>query len=254
MVSIAALPIIIERMTTKLSHLLLIPGLLCNARLWASQTRSLADISCIDVPDLTEQESIPDMAEDILHRAPEQFALAGFSMGGCVALEIIARAPTRVSRLALLSTNAGGLLPPVRQHLMQAIAGIETDGLARYLAAAFPLYVAAQNAGDQALWRVFSDMAEDLGPAVGVRQMRALLNYSGFRGNLADIPCPTTLICGREDQRTPVAAHVAMSEHIPQSKVAIVERAGHFTPLEEPDEVGAFLREWIRAPLNTVAG
>jgi pimeloyl-ACP methyl ester carboxylesterase len=207
-------------MTTKLPHLLLIPGLLCNARLWASQTRSLADISCIDVPDLTEHVSIPDMAEDILHRAPEQFALAGFSMGGCVALEIVARAPTRVSRLALLSTNAGGLLPPVRQHLMQAIA----------------------------------DMAEDLGPAVGARQMRALLNYSGFRGDLADIACPTTLICGREDQRTPVSAHVAMSEHIRQAKVAVVEHAGHFTPLEEPDEVGAFLREWIRAPLKAGAG
>jgi pimeloyl-ACP methyl ester carboxylesterase len=241
-------------MTTKLPHLLLIPGLLCDARLWASQTRSLADISCIDVPDLTAHESISDMAEDILHRAPEKFAMAGFSMGGCVALEIIARAPTRVSRLALLSTNAGGLLPPVRQHLMQAIAGIETDGLARYLAAAFPLYVAAHNADDQALWRAFSDMAEDLGPAVGVRQMRALLNYSGFCGNLADIACPTTLICGREDRRTPVSAHAAMGEHIPQAKVAVVEHAGHFTPLEEPDQVGAFLREWICAPTKAAAG
>ena len=156
-VGIATLPIIIERMTTELPHLLLIPGLLCNARLWASQTQSLADISCIDVPDLTEHESIPDMAED-------------------------------------------------------------------------------------------------LGPAVGIRQMRALLNYSGFRGDLADIVCPTTLICGREDQRTPVSAHVAMSEHIPQARVAVVEHAGHFTPLEQPDEVGAFLREWIRAPLKTAAG
>jgi pimeloyl-ACP methyl ester carboxylesterase len=241
-------------MTTKLPHLLLIPGLLCNARLWESQTQSLADISCINIPDLTEHESIPDMAEDILHRAPEQFALAGFSMGGCVALEIIARASTRVSRLALLSTNAAGLLPPVRQHLMQAIAGIEAGGLATYLAAAFPLYVAVHNADDQALWAVFSDMAEDLGPAVGIRQMRALLNYSGFRGDLADIACPTTLICGREDHRTPVSAHVAMSEHIRQAKVAVVEHAGHFTPLEEPDEVGALLREWIRAPLKAVAG
>jgi len=235
-------------MATKLPHLLLIPGLLCNARLWGSQTQVLADTNCIYIPDLSEHGSISAMAEDVLHRAPEQFALAGFSMGGCIAFEIVARAPTRVSRLALLSTNAGGLLPRVQQHLKQAISDIEAGGFETYLAAAFPLYVASHNAGDHALWTVFSDMAKDLGPAVGVRQMRALLNYAGFRGNLADITCPTTFICGREDQRTPVSVHMGMSELIPKAKVAVVEQAGHFTPLEEPDKVGALLREWIHGP------
>jgi pimeloyl-ACP methyl ester carboxylesterase len=187
------------------------------------------------------------MADAVLDQAPDRFALAGFSMGGCVALEVVARAPERVSRLALLSTSAHGLPPPVRQHYQGAIAGIEAGGLGTYLADAFPRYVAPERAHDPALWGTFAAMAEGLGPAVAVRQMRALLDYPGFRGDLGGIACPTAVICGREDRRTPVAVHEELARRIPNARLWVVERAGHFTPLEEPQAVTDALRDWLRA-------
>jgi pimeloyl-ACP methyl ester carboxylesterase len=102
------------------------------------------------------------------------FALAGFSMGGCVALEIVGRAPRRVGRLALLDTNAGGILPPVRRHYEQSIAQIESGGLDEYLLDAFPRYVATRHDRDEKLRDAFVAMGKRVGAAAGMRQMRGL--------------------------------------------------------------------------------
>src|SRR5271154_3020836 len=227
-------------------ELLLVPGLLCDHRLWVGQAPSLADAACVRVPDLTTYVSIVEMADSILGTAPARFALAGFSMGGCVALEIISRAPQRVQRLALLSTNAAGVLPSVRRHYEESIASIEAGELDNYLADAFPRYVAPVRASDRALWESFSAMATSLGAVVAVRQMRALLDYSAFRGCLQDIACPTMLICGDADHRTPVAIHQEMSRQIFGSQLRVIEGSGHFTPLERPTAVTDALRQWLQ--------
>jgi pimeloyl-ACP methyl ester carboxylesterase len=91
----------------------------------------------------------------------------------------------------------------------------------------------------------FSDMAKRVGSIVGVRQMRALLDYPGFRDDLGQIACPTTVICGDEDRRTSVAAHKELADLIPGSKVCLIKRAGHFTPLEEPQAVSDALLDWL---------
>ncbi|MGO9377711.1 MAG: alpha/beta fold hydrolase [Dissulfurispiraceae bacterium] len=231
-----------------LIDVLLLPGLLCNERLWVAQTKALAGLAHSSTLDLNSYKSIAAMADAILDKAPEQFALAGFSMGGCVALEIIARAPERVCRLALLSTNAGGLLPPVRQHLQNSIASIEAGGFDAYLVDAFPNYVAHERVQDHALWDTFAGMAKSLGPAVAVRQMLALLEYPGFKYDLGQISCTTAIICGREDQRTPVSVHKKLAEEIPAAKLSIIEHAGHFTPLEQPLAVTDALRDWLMKP------
>jgi pimeloyl-ACP methyl ester carboxylesterase len=222
--------------------LLLIPGLLCDTRLWAEQARALADIAHCRTADLSNYESIEQMADGVLSQAPAQFALAGFSMGGCVALEIVARAPARVLYLGLLSTNAAGLLPRVRLHYEASIAQLQSGGLDEYLVDAFPRYVAPERTHDSPLWHTFLAMGSDLGPAVAVRQMRALLRYPGFSGELGAISCPTTLICGERDERTPVAAHQLMAQQIPAAQLVVIDGAGHFTPLEHPSAVASALR------------
>ncbi len=227
---------------------LLLPGLLCDHRLWSGQIEPLADLACVRTPGLSTYESIAQMADGVLRTAPEQFALAGFSMGGCVALEIASRAPLRVQRLALLSTNAAGLLPTVRRHYEESIASIEAGDLDGYLADAFPRYVAPARVSDRALWEAFSTMATSLGPAVAVRQMRALLDYPGFRGNLRDVVRPAVLICGDEDQRTPVAIHQEMARQIVGAQLKVIERSGHFTPLERPTAVTTAVRQWLQQP------
>ena len=232
-----------------LPQVLLLPGLLCDQRLWAAQTQALAGSTRCRTIDLSRYDSITAMADAVLRQAPDQFALAGFSMGGCVALEVVGRAPERVCLLALLSTSSRGLLPPVRRRLLDAIAGIEAGGLDRYLEDAFPSYVAPERIQDRTLWETFAGMGKVLGPAVAVRQIRALLEYPGFGGSLGQIACPTVLICGQEDRRTPVASHEELATLIPGAKMRVIEGAGHFTPLEEPETVTEALRGWLQTPI-----
>lgn len=229
------------------SQLILVPGLLCDAQLWREQVGALAESVQSKVVGLPADESIPAMAEAALAQAPPSFAVAGFSMGGVVALEILARAPTRVTGLALLSTNAAGITPAVREHLAASIAGLEGGQLDAYLEDAFPRYVAPSRVHDRALWETFAAMANHLGPAAGARQMRALLNYPGFRGDLARITCPTVVIAGRDDQRIPPSIQQQMAAQIPGATFRVIENAGHFTPLEKPAAVSDALREWLRS-------
>jgi pimeloyl-ACP methyl ester carboxylesterase len=174
---------------TVLPDVLLLPGLLCDQRLWAAQVEALAASACCRIPDLADCASISAMADAMLDQAPSRFTLAGFSMGGCVALEVVGLAPERVGRLALLSTAAQGLLPPVRERLQESILAIKSGGLDAYLADAFPSYVSPDRAHDPDLWRTFAAMGLSLGPAVAVRQMQALLAYPGFQGDLGRIGC-----------------------------------------------------------------
>jgi pimeloyl-ACP methyl ester carboxylesterase len=232
-------------MRNRAIDLLLIPGLLCDERLWVGQAQALSEIASCQTPDLTAYGSIDQMAEGVLSQAPEQFALAGFSMGGCVALEIVARAPQRVRQLALLSTNAAGIMPQVRLHYQESIESLQAGGLAKYLLEAFPRYVAVERMHDSQLWQAFAAMGSDLGAAVAVRQMRALLGYPGFKGDLRAIICPTLLICGEQDERTPIAVHELMATQIPGAELTVIGGAGHFTPLEQPSAVAAALRQGL---------
>ena len=237
------------------ANVLFLPGLLCDETLWSSQIRSLADIVDGISLDLSPYDSIDAMAQGILDRAPDQFSLVGFSLGGCVALEVIARAPSRVTRLALLDTIASRLLPSVRTHYESWIPRIESGGLKDYLVDAFPRYVASARVADTQLRHAFVEMGMRLGPQVAVRQMHALLAYSGFPGDLSTIRCPTIVVCGDEDHRAPPAIHRELASCIPDAQFHTIAGSGHFTPLEQPFAVIALLRSWLTfggAPSNCV--
>ena len=230
------------------ADLFLLPGLLCDSRLWRQQMEGLAGAACCVVPDLTAHDTIAAMADAVLGAAPAQFALAGFSLGSCVALEVFARAPERVARLALLSSAVHGLPEAVRRHYLESIPAIESGGLGRYLADAFPRYVAPARVHDRAVWEVFAAMGESLGPDVAVRQMKALLAYPGGDGGLAAIRCPTAVLCGAEDHRATPTAQAELASQIPGASLRVIEGAGHFTPLEAPVAVTEALRDWLRRP------
>ena len=124
------------------------------------------------------------MAASVLSQAPASFALAGFSLGSQVALEIMSMAPDRVERLALLSATHGGLFPAVANSIRHAIEIIQQGGFHRYLDTVYPSYVTGAGAADQALKQCFLNMAETVGQEAGVRQMRALLDIKSPFANL----------------------------------------------------------------------
>ena len=231
--------------------LILIPGLLCDAEVWAPQTAALADLATPVVPDHGSRDSLGGMAEAILERAPAQFALAGHSMGGRVALEVMRRAPRRVRALALLDTGCLPLAPgaPGERERAGRLALLEVarcEGMRamcrRWLA--IPT-IHPERLGDEPLVTPILNMFERKTPAIFEAQIRALLERPDASDVLPAIDCPTLVLCGREDALSTLAAHQEMADRIPGSTLVSIARCGHMATLEQPAEVNAALRGWL---------
>jgi len=227
--------------------LALCPGLLLDGRLWQHQIESLADVADCQVADFTAQESIAAMARDVLQAMPRRFAVAGLSMGGYVALEVVAQAPERVSHLALLDTRAVVDTPEEasrRRGMMELAQKGQFKGVTPKL---LPLLLHPDHLGDQPLVDLVTDMAAAVGRDAFLRQEAALLNRPDRSGFLPGITQPTLVLCGRQDRITPLAHSEAMARAIPRAKLVVVEASGHLTALEQPEAVNAAMRAWLQA-------
>lgn len=227
--------------------LVLVPGLLCDERLWRQQAEGLADLAHPTViPSVTRHGSVQRMARAILEEAPERFTLAGLSMGGYVALETMRQAPERVEALALLDTSARSDTPEqtaTRLELVELARDGRFDEVWRMV---LPKVVHPGRVEDPGIVAAVEGMAHAVGPAAFERQERAIIERPDSRGNLPDISCPTLVLCGREDSLTPVHLHEELAGGIPGASLRVVEHCGHLSTLERPEEVTEALREWLR--------
>lgn len=226
-------------------HLLLLPGLLCDARLWRHQAAALADQAHVTVADLSGADSIAELAANVLAQAPDEcFALAGLSMGGYVALEIIRQAPERVLALALLDTSAtadSAEAMETRENLMQLA---ESDFPA-VVAILLPKLLHPAHLWDRELVESIQAMANSLGPEVFMRQQQAILSRIDSRPFLPQIRCPTLVLCGHDDSITPVPLHEELATTIPGARLVVIEECGHLSTLEQPRRVSRELRYWL---------
>ncbi len=225
-------------------NLLLLPGMMCDERLWAPQLAAI-DIP-VQVADLTSSDQLSQIAYDVLAKAPPTFALAGLSMGGIVAFEIWRQAPERVTHLALIDTNPYAESPARRSMRVQQISDA-LNGRLRELATESlkPVYLAEAHRDNQELLDTILDMALDLGPDVFRNQSVALMGRPDSLETLPGIACPTTVVCGAEDVLCPPAYHETMADSIPGARLVILENCGHLASLEQPDAVTAELKELI---------
>lgn len=225
--------------------LFLIPGLLCDEALWAHQTKALADIADITVADMTLDSSIPEMAKRVLSEAPGTFALAGLSMGGYVAQEIMRQEPERVDRLALIDTSANADTPETkkrRRSLIKQLSLGEFKGVTRKI---LPLFIHEDRLGDKDLTDTIKASAANVGPDAFIRQQTAILERPDGNADLKAITCPTLVMCGRQDALTPLSEHEEMAAEIPNARLVVIEDCGHLSPLERPDIVNAEMRTWL---------
>jgi pimeloyl-ACP methyl ester carboxylesterase len=223
----------------------LVPGLLCDERLWRHQVLNLQDLAEPVVTDVMKGSSVSEIADAVLEAAPERFSLAGLSMGGYVALEIMRAAPERVERLALLDTSARADSPEqteARRALIHLAQNGRFEEVPREL---LPSQVHPDRLGDERLVDTVLDMANAVGPEAFVRQEQAIIDRSDSRGDLPHIACPTLVLCGREDALTPLHLHEEMASLIPGSQLRVIEACGHLSTLERPAEVTEALREWL---------
>lgn len=224
--------------------LLLIPGLLCDAALWAAQVRDLADIAEPQLADVTLDDSIAAMAERVLAAAPPRFALAALSMGGYVAFEIMRRAPGRVSRLALLDTSASPDTPARAGERRAAIASLELGRFVGVTGRMLPQLVHRDHLAGP-VGQAVQAMALRVGGDAFVRQQRAILGRIDSRPGLGAIEVPTLVVVGAQDVLTPPADARAIHDGIAGSVLEVIEGCGHLPPMEVPGRTSAVLRAWL---------
>ncbi|CCG40969.1 alpha/beta fold hydrolase [Magnetospirillum molischianum] len=226
--------------------LILLPGLLCDFRLWARQSQALSSRIGVVVPDLARDDSLEAMAERVLAAAPPRFALGGLSMGGYLSLEIMRRAPERVERLALLCTNAQADPPEQKQRRLDAIAlAASPEGFDQVVAAQAAALLAPDSAADPAIAGLFRAMASSVGSEGFARQQRAIMARPDSRPGLSAIACPTLILCGALDTLTPPDLHRGLAAAISGARLEIVPDSGHLAPIERPDAVSLALASWL---------
>ena len=225
--------------------LVLIPGMMCDARMWGAVPETLAPRVVHHALPVTG-ETITEMAAAILRDAPARFALAGLSLGGIVAMDILAQAPARVERLALLDTNPLAEAPEIQARRAPQIAratGGDLDGVMRDEMK--PNYLADPT--DKATLDLCMDMARALGPEVFRRQSLALRDRADRTDTLRRFKGPALVLMGEADRACPRDRHDLMHALMPQSKLVIVAGAGHLPPLEHPAATSAALQDWLTA-------
>jgi pimeloyl-ACP methyl ester carboxylesterase len=225
--------------------LLLLPGMMCDARLFGPQINALSPTRPVGVADLSLHDSIPAMAAHVLSNAPERFALAGLSMGGIVAMEVIKQAPERVGKLALLDTNPCAEADTVRARRQPQIDKANAGRLFEVMRDEMKPNYLADGPKRQEVLDLCMDMAMDLGPAVFVRQSVALRDRPDYQESLRAVRVPTLILCGRADKLCPVARHTLLQSLIPGTTLTIIENAGHLPTLETPAQTTAALRRWL---------
>lgn len=228
--------------------LVLVPGLLCSARLYAPQISALWPFGPVTIADHRRDADMAAIAARILADAPQRFALAGLSMGGYIAMAIMRQAPERVAKLALLDTNARADTPEQSAGRNNFIAMAEAGKLSDVVDTLTPRFLHRNRANDEALKQVVRAMAADTGVEAFVRQERALISRLDSRPLLASIKCPTLVLVGEGDELTPPDLAKEIAGGISGAKLTIVPDCGHLSTLEKPEAVNAALTEWLGAP------
>lgn len=233
--------------------LLLLPGLLCDAAVWEGQCADLAGVADCRVPMYRTLDTIEAMAEHVLATAPSAtFAMAGHSMGGRVALEVIRRAPERVLRLALLDTGfqalaAGDVGHKERAGRYQLLSRARAEGMRAMGEQWARGMVRPERIGDPVFEAILQMIARNT-PDMFESQIRALLARPDATALLPLIRCPVLLLCGRDDLWSPLVRHEEMQSAISGSRLEVIEMSGHMTTMEQPRAVSRALAEWLVQP------
>lgn len=228
--------------------LLLLPGLMNDERVWSPLLPALGAARQVHIAPTHLHGSLEDSAREAVGAMPVgQFAVAGFSLGGYVALEVCRQAKERIAGLALLDTGArtdAEEAKQVRTRMVQAM-GSGTATLDQIAAGFAARVVHNSHLNDSSLLALLADMAKAVGSDGFARQQQAAMNRVDSRDLLKELQVPALVLCGREDQVTPLGLSEEMDDLLPDAELVIVETSGHMTTLEQPDAVATAMVRWL---------
>jgi pimeloyl-ACP methyl ester carboxylesterase len=228
-----------------LMPVVLVPGLLCSARLYAPQIAALWPHGPVMVADHRCDADMAAIAKRILADAPPRFALAGLSMGGHIAFAMLRIAPERIARLALLDTSARPDLPAQTEAREKFIGMAKAGQLSDVVKVLTQRFLHRNHQSDEALVRTVREMADDTGAAAFERQQRAIMSRPDSRPLLVSIKCPTLVLVGDGDELTPPELSQEIAAGISGARLVTVTNCGHLSTIEQPAAVNAAMSEWL---------
>lgn len=229
--------------------LVLLPGMMCDARVWATQLTVLSYERPVTVAPVCVGDRIEEIASELLTSLPAKFALCGHGMGGAIALEVLRRAPERVIRLALVGTNPLSDTPQEAADREPRMIGAKSGRFDTMLSGEIlPRHVSNGPLSGQAA-HLLQEMAQSLGPDVYARQERAMQRRRDQQSTLRRISQPTLVLAGAEDQVVPLKRQEFLAELIPYAKLCVLEGVGHMAMLEDPEGTTEAIYAWMRQPL-----
>lgn len=229
--------------------LVLIPGLLSDARAFSAQVTAFSRERAVMVAPAVLGERIEEMASNLLDQLPMRFALAGHGLGGMLAMELLRRAPDRVMRIALMDTQPLAETPQEAAAREMLIVKAKTGQLDEVLAESIPAEALAPGTGRWAVQTQMAEMADTLGAEVFIRQARALQRRRDQQSTLRKCRVPAMVLCGEYDIVAPVKRHEFMGELIHNAVLRVIPGAGHLPMMEAPDAVIQAMRGWLVAPM-----
>ncbi|MBC93813.1 MAG: alpha/beta hydrolase [Rhodospirillaceae bacterium] len=225
-------------------NLLLIPGLICDDEVWAYPSEHLSDIANISILPMNEAVTMQGLASAVLKNSADKFSIAGFSMGGYVALEVLRQAPERVMRIALLDTSSRKDTQEKLDNRRAAISDCEEGRFGDLLDRFLPQLLTPKHLNGSLGKRVRT-MGERVGSELFANRHRAMLTRTDSRELLKNSNIPVRAIVGRKDALTSVAEHEEIAALSPLGRLSIIEDCAHMPPLEQPQTTTALLRDWL---------
>jgi pimeloyl-ACP methyl ester carboxylesterase len=226
--------------------IVLLPGMMCDARLFEHQVAAFSSERAVQVACLSTADNIQQLAMHVLASAPHEFALAGLSMGGIVAMEIIRQAPARVKRLALLDTNPLPEPENVRINRADQVYRVRAGGLEQVMREELKPNFLADGARRADVLDTCMAMALNLGADTFARQAQAITNRPDQQDTLRQVAVPTLVLTGESDRLCPMDRHTLMHDLIPHSTLVVIPDAGHLPTLEQPALTTRAMQLWLQ--------
>ncbi|WP_435659834.1 alpha/beta fold hydrolase [Leisingera caerulea] len=228
--------------------MVLLPGMMCDGRIFDTQIRTFSGSMPVMVLPLAGGDTVEKIAARMLSHLPPRFALAGLSMGGILAMELVRRAPERISRLCLMGASPLAETPEQAADREPQIIAARAGRLEDVLRAALPMEALAPGPSRLEVHNLFCHMGMELGAELYVAQARALQRRPDQQATMRRVHMPTLVLSGEHDTIVPPAKQELLAQLIPHARLEVIPEAGHFPVLEAPDAVNRALLHWLAVP------